>query len=512
MPDVPADLTSLFHWGPVLGKGSFATVYLVTDPKDSSLEYAMKVISKKLMRSHDDMEQLRTEINIMKQVDHPRCLRLFNVFESENKVYLQLELARGGELLNLVTKSGRAGVSEGMARAIIESVLQALVFIHSKGIVHRDLKLENVLLHAPVDYLDDDDDEYDWRRYEALADKIGAEVRLGDLGEVGSFAYMAPEVLRSDAYDEKCDLWSVGVITYLLLSGFFPFGAEEQPKAFRNIQEARYFYPQDIWTYISPQARSFIDKLLVVDPKRRLSAEQALLDPWIASERTPRSMTPRPGSRRAASQTPSEPVDEVPAHLKEPEPTGTDPVTTTTSSAPQQLTVHALHTEAAPAPPLQKEPAPTLAIQTSSIVLEPRPTQPALSRPGITLETEGSKSSMNITLEPEASKSSMSTTLQQHRENCQGVAHNLKASVAKQRRFKEGIHEWWEAMHEKLAWDEHEQRSSGAMGIVEHSREQEDLDDKHPLHVIRKTLFGGHEKDKKEEADPHQVSAATAAS
>ncbi|KXS10116.1 Pkinase-domain-containing protein [Gonapodya prolifera JEL478] len=474
--DVPTNLQSLFNWGPLLGKGSFASVFLVTEAGDPSKEYAMKVIEKKLMRSSEDRKQLAREIEIMKTVDNAYCLKFYNVYESDSKVYIQMELSRGGELLNLVTKSSRAGLSEGMARAIVESVLRALAYLHSVNIVHRDLKLENVMLHNPVDYLDDDVEDLDWRRYEALADKIGGEVRLGDFGlaavmhgnlllrgEVGSFAYMSPEVLRGDAYNEKCDMWSVGVVAYLLLSGFFPFGAEEQPKAFRNIQAGKYYYPQEIWTYISPEARSFVDKLLVVDPSKRLSAEEALRDPWIASERTPRSLTPRPGSRRALSQARSEPrsVSSFSESLETPPP-----------SPGRQVSQEREADQHPPAAGESKTAGENLAVP-------------------------------NTTVSPE---------LKRHQENCKGVRKALEESLAEQRRFKHGLHGWLENLHDKLSgWDD---RPAGAANLVEHPRwrkmwHSDDLiDQPHltPLQVIRSTLFGT----KKEQETDNDVAKAAA--
>ncbi|KXS09612.1 Pkinase-domain-containing protein [Gonapodya prolifera JEL478] len=516
-PRPPVDLQSLFRWGKTLGKGSFAEVVLVKDAADESVEYAMKIINKKALKSPKDKDYLIREIQIMKEVDHPNCLKLHNVFESDTRVFLQLEYAQGGELLNLVTSSARYGISEAMCRAIVRSVASALLYLHAKGIVHRDLKLENIMLKHKVDYLDDDADDEDWRKSEILAERIGKEVKVGDFGlsnwihgakmlqtQVGSFAYMAPEVLTNKGYDTKCDMWSLGCVTYLLLSGFFPFGADDQVTMFRHIQSGKYVFPADIWSYVSLESRDFIYRLLVVDPTRRLSAEQALRHPWLAKERTPRPTMQRPRSlshgTKSHHEEDSHSEEYEDARREQPSPRPPTPLTPQTQIVtppehvpPVQTTKPSFDSSVAPrqtTPPIH----PFITHIQVPVQIPEEKVKPPPGTMGRTIQTVLPGQSAAA---PPPPLTHISTDKQ--REHAQNVVKNIYNTVAAQRKYKHGIRDWWDIVNEKFARQTGES-PEGAAQMVEHPKWQEILSDEEvgkqhpqlaPLQNIKRAFESG---------------------
>ncbi|GAM28300.1 hypothetical protein SAMD00019534_114760, partial [Acytostelium subglobosum LB1] len=261
-----------------LGRGAFSVVFLVTEKK-TKIQWAMKVIDKKASTT----SALQTEIEIMKKVDHPNIVKMHEYWESVDKIYLVVELVEGGQLFDkiMVKKS----FSEKEARVIVKQLLEALEYIHKIGIVHRDLKPENLLLKSEEDLTI------------TLSD-FGLSKILGDdtfmKTTCGTPSYVAPEVLKNinaapNAYSEAVDMWSVGVIAYILLCGFPPFYCDDIRKLFESILAASYDFPEQYWKNISKEAKHFINCFLTVDPAKRYSAKMALEHPWItqAPQSTP---------------------------------------------------------------------------------------------------------------------------------------------------------------------------------------------------------------------------------
>jgi calcium-dependent protein kinase len=202
------------HDGPILGSGISGVVRMVTH-RATGVKYAVKSLDLGLIETADGLHQLREEIFIMCQLDHPNIVRLEEVYESRSEIYLVQELCLGGELFDRLDEQPDYHYTERQCARIIKQLLSAVRYIHSKGIVHRDLKLENFLFSTT---------------------SPDSELKLIDFGlskhfthgqqhyeAVGTPYTVAPEVLRGN-YDEKCDVWAIGVITYLLLSGDPPFG------------------------------------------------------------------------------------------------------------------------------------------------------------------------------------------------------------------------------------------------------------------------------------------------
>jgi len=213
---------------------------------------------------------LEREIDIMKKLQHPNIIQLMEVIDSPDTLYLIIEYAGGGELFDAIVNKGQ--YSEADAGKIIKQILEAIQYVHDHGIAHRDLKPENLLLSA-----------------EAKEDCIKiADFGLSkDFGQeqlqtsCGTPDYVAPEVLLGEPYDMSVDIWSIGVICYVLLCGFPPFYGETQKELFENIMSGTFDFPSPEWDSVSDGAKTFIKKILVVDASKRYTAEQALNDPWL---------------------------------------------------------------------------------------------------------------------------------------------------------------------------------------------------------------------------------------
>jgi len=216
---------------------------------------------------------LEREIDIMKKLQHPNIIQLMEVIDTADTLFLVLEFASGGELFDAIVDKG--SYSEAEAAKIIHQILDAVLYLHNHGIAHRDLKPENLLL---------------------LKNENGEEIiKIADFGlskdfgeeqlqtSVGTPDYVAPEVLMGEPYDIAVDIWSIGVISYVLLCGFPPFYGDSQKELFENIMDGRYDFPAPEWTEVSKEAKNFIQRILLVDPEKRYTAEEALADEWLKS-------------------------------------------------------------------------------------------------------------------------------------------------------------------------------------------------------------------------------------
>jgi len=259
-----------YNIGDEIGKGAFSVVKKATHKKTGEV-VAVKVIDKKAASTPQDAQRLKTEVEILKKVKHPHIVCLKDMYETSEKLYLIMELVTGGELFDKIVEKGQ--YTEKDASAVVKKMVGAVEYLHSINIAHRDLKPENLLLRG--DGSDTDVMLSDF----GLSKIIGLESMMETA--CGTPYYVAPEVLSASGYDKEVDLWSVGVITYLLLCGFPPFYGESLPEVFEQIMKAEYDFPDPYWTEITKEAKDFIGKLLVVDAKKRLTPAQALQHPWI---------------------------------------------------------------------------------------------------------------------------------------------------------------------------------------------------------------------------------------
>jgi calcium-dependent protein kinase len=264
------------HSGRVLGSGVSGLVRMVKH-KATGLEYAVKCLDLGLVGTKEGLAQLREEIFIMCQLDHPNIVRLEEVYESHSEIYLVQELCVGGELFDRLDEQPDYHYTESECARLTKQMLSAVRYLHSKGIIHRDLKLENFLFSSK---------------------KADSELKMIDFGLSKHFRYgevhheavgtpytVAPEVI-SGSYDERCDIWAIGVIAFLLLSGDPPFGGCGGPEPLltvrANILSGKYaFEPEDIWELVSDNAKNFVQSMLVKDPKDRPTAREAQKHSWL---------------------------------------------------------------------------------------------------------------------------------------------------------------------------------------------------------------------------------------
>ena len=251
--------------GKTLGKGDFSHVRLAIH-KDTKQDRAVKIIQKKKV----DMKELLTEISIVSKLSHPSIMQVYEVFEDTTNVYIVSEYCKGGELFDIISKKGN--FSEKEACIIMEQLLSGICYSHKNGIVHRDLKPENILLEDKSRNLEIK--IVDW----GYATQMKQRERLHEMD--GISYYIAPEVLEGD-YDEKCDIWSCGVILYILLCGYAPFYGENDKEIYNQVLKGEYDFPKEEWQNVSEEAKNLVQKMLEKDTKKRITALDALQDKWF---------------------------------------------------------------------------------------------------------------------------------------------------------------------------------------------------------------------------------------
>lgn len=271
---VVSELSALeknFDRGHQLGLGAFAKVFLGTH-RASKKQYAIKKIDRSKML-WGDRDALEDEINTLIAVrEGPNLVQLYEVYEEKAHCFLILELMRGGELFDVIIERKIFGETE--ARSICRCILQGLAYMHERRVAHRDLKPENLLLLHPDDTSSLKIADFGFAKHVAVDN--GCRTLCGTPG------YLAPEILeRWPAYDTKCDMWSTGVIIFLLLGGYLPFEDEEEDKVFEKTRNGQYFFHPAYWKSVSKIAKDFVTKFLTVNPKKRYTASSALKHEWM---------------------------------------------------------------------------------------------------------------------------------------------------------------------------------------------------------------------------------------
>ena len=256
-----------------LGEGTFGQVFLVQHKQSQDLR-ALKVINKySNFITHDEEEEFLKEISILKKLDHPNIIKIYEYYNTERKLFIVSELCTGGELFDRITEV--KFFSEVVAANIMKQILSATAFCHANNIVHRDLKPENILIE------NSEERKKDFFNIKIIDFGTGELFKNKMLYEkTGTCYYIAPEVINN-CYNEKCDLWSCGVIMYILLCGRPPFGGETEEEIFNLIKIGKYELKGPIWKEISRDAIDLISKLLNMDFKSRLSAKEALNHTWF---------------------------------------------------------------------------------------------------------------------------------------------------------------------------------------------------------------------------------------
>ena len=259
-----------------LGEGSYAAVYCVEN-KITGAKHAMKIIDKSSNCSDETDLEILNEITILRTLDHPNILKIFEFYSTKESYSIVTELCKGGELFQEIVDKGP--FDEVYSAYVMFQILSAINYCHGMKIVHRDLKPENILI--------------------VERDKNGMpRIKIADFGTskmfekgavqrklVGSSYYIAPEVLKKH-YDEKCDIWSCGVIMYILLSGRPPFAGDNDREIMDKVAKGRYDLETSPFDSVSSSSKDLIKKLLVMDPKKRISAQEALNHPWFKEKKS----------------------------------------------------------------------------------------------------------------------------------------------------------------------------------------------------------------------------------
>jgi len=276
------DFDSKYKVGKVLGKGNFSVVKLCTD-KATGEELAVKIIIKKHM-SAEDLQGLKQEVAILEAMDHPNVLRMVGFYEDKTRFLIVTELAQQELFDKIVAKEF---YTEKDAAKVMRILFEAIGFLHANGVVHRDLKPENVLL---MDKSDDGSIKLADFGFAHELDQSSEQAMLQTA--CGTPGYVAPEIIKGKKYGKEVDLWSLGVIMYILLCGYPPFYHQSQAQLFRLIKKGKYDFDPEYWSDVSEEAKDLIRRCLTVDPASRLTADEALQHPWIQKLGVDHDLTP----------------------------------------------------------------------------------------------------------------------------------------------------------------------------------------------------------------------------
>ncbi|CAG9330886.1 unnamed protein product [Blepharisma stoltei] len=262
-------LRDFYKIGNKIGEGAFSNVRKIKN-RETHEKRAVKTVHKKKIRNESEREMIYNEVNLLSKLDHPNILKIYEFYHDDKNYYIITEFCSGGELFEKIIQDGN--LSEGLAASYMRQLLSVLVYLHDRHIVHRDIKPENLLLNSsgPDSHL-------------KVIDFGTAQIcRPGEKlhSRFGTPYYVAPEVLRM-RYDEKCDIWSAGVNMYILLSGIPPFGGSSDHEILLKVKNGRHSFPSPQWDSISFEAKDLIEKMLEIDPDRRVSAREALAHPWL---------------------------------------------------------------------------------------------------------------------------------------------------------------------------------------------------------------------------------------
>ena len=259
-----------------LGEGAFASVYLVQNRITEDIR-AMKIINKSSTCTEEEEQEIVNEINILRTMDHPNILKIFEFYSNKESYSIITEYCSGGELFNEITENGP--FDEKYSAYVMFQIFSAINYCHNMNIIHRDLKPENILI------VDRNNNGFPRIKIcdfgtSLMVEKGGVQKKL-----VGSSFYIAPEVLKKN-YNQKCDIWSCGVILYILLSGRPPFIGEDDNEIMANVLTGKYDLNSKPFNRISKSAKDLIKKLLRMDKDKRISAQDALNHSWFKEKKS----------------------------------------------------------------------------------------------------------------------------------------------------------------------------------------------------------------------------------
>ncbi|GMI44563.1 hypothetical protein TrCOL_g2357 [Triparma columacea] len=267
VPDSKTGFLDDYTFGSDLGSGSFSVVKQAIYKKTGEA-FAVKCIKRSSLPP-DEVDALRDEVSILGEVKHRNIIHMHAFYEEPEHYYLVMEIMDGGELFDRIVQ--KSFYNEKEARNLVKILLEAINYMHERNIVHRDLKPENLLLASMTN---------------------DSDIRLADFGfakrvstplstQCGTPGYVAPEILKGDKYGLSVDMWSIGVITYILLGGYPPFHDDNQAVLYRKIKEGNFDFHPEYWDPVSEEAKNLIKSMLTVSIEDRMTAKDALNDPWI---------------------------------------------------------------------------------------------------------------------------------------------------------------------------------------------------------------------------------------
>ena len=270
---VHSDIKKDYRMLKVLGKGAFSKVYQAQHRKSKLLRCIKKI--DKLNFTVNQNESIMNEIKILTEVNHPNLLKIIEYYEKDDSLYIVTEYLKGGELFDYITK--KEFFTEKNAMKIIKQMLKAISYMHNLNIIHRDLKPENIVFST------DQDSEEEIINVKIIDFGTSRKVKREEIlySIMGTLYYIAPEVLRQ-SYGLECDIWSCGIILYILLCGYPPFNGDEDEDVIKNISLGKVVFLEDDWKNISDDAKDLISKMLILNPKERFTAKECLEHRWFS--------------------------------------------------------------------------------------------------------------------------------------------------------------------------------------------------------------------------------------
>ncbi|XP_063074518.1 death-associated protein kinase 3 [Engraulis encrasicolus] len=289
------DVEVVYDMGEELGSGQFAIVRKCRE-KSTGNEFAAKFIKKRRLSSSRrgvSREEIEREVNILREIQHSNIITLHDIFENKTDVILILELVSGGELFDFLAE--KESLTEEEATQFLKQILDGVNYLHSKQIAHFDLKPENIMLL---------DKNVPNPRIKLIDFGIAHQIKAGNEFKniFGTPEFVAPEIVNYEPLGLEADMWSIGVITYILLSGASPFLGETKQETLTNISAVNYDFDEEYFSNTSELAKDFIRRLLVKDPKKRMTICDSLEHPWIKAIKRrnvrPEDSGPKPERRR----------------------------------------------------------------------------------------------------------------------------------------------------------------------------------------------------------------------
>ena len=276
--ETPYEFNQMYKIGPLIGYGTTSKVYALKQ-KSNNLKLACKVIDKRRISIDANHEailmQLRSETIILKKLNHPNIVKFYDVIETRTMIFIVMEYIKGEELFDYILNLG--SLNEEKALTIMQGLLSAVNYLHSQGVIHRDIKAENLLI------LFDDKENVQVKMIDFGFSKILRYDLAGSF--LGTGGYIAPEIRQHKQYSRSVDMWACGILLYVMLSGRLPFSTVVNSLPTQLSSEEIFGFslqfPEERWSHVSQNAKDLIEALLTIDPIKRITVKEAINHPWV---------------------------------------------------------------------------------------------------------------------------------------------------------------------------------------------------------------------------------------